>query len=98
LAAGAGRVPGPRHHRALVDELLGRRDFVAAVKKTGRKKIVLAGLWTETCVALPTVQAMQDGYEIYVVEDLLRRRQPARTRQRDEAVIQAARSLSRRCP
>ena len=43
--------------------------FVAAVKKTGRKKIVLAGLWTETCVALPTVQAMQDGYEIYVVED-----------------------------
>ena len=40
--------------------------FVAAVKKTGRKKIVLAGLWTETCVALPTVQALQDGYEIYV--------------------------------
>jgi len=43
--------------------------FVAAVKKTGRKKIVLAGLWTETCVALPTVQAIHDGYEIYVVED-----------------------------
>src|SRR5262249_23166342 len=33
-------------------------NFVAAVKKTGRKKIVLAGLWTETCVALPTVQAL----------------------------------------
>src|SRR5277367_5604331 len=33
------------------------------------KKIVLAGLWTETCVALPTVQAIHDGYEIYVVED-----------------------------
>ena len=44
-------------------------NFVAAVKKTGRKKIVLAGLWTETCVALPTVQAMHDGYEVYVVED-----------------------------
>ena len=43
--------------------------FVAAVKKTGRKKIVLAGLWTETCVALPTVQALHDGYEVYVVED-----------------------------
>src|SRR5690606_10291192 len=43
--------------------------FVAAVKKTGRKKIVLAGLWTETCVALPTVQAIHDGYEVYVVED-----------------------------
>ncbi len=44
-------------------------NFVAAVKKSGRKKIVLAGLWTETCVALPTVQAIHDGYEVYVVED-----------------------------
>ena len=44
-------------------------NFVAAVRKTGRKKIVLTGLWTETCVALPTVQALHDGYEIYVVED-----------------------------
>jgi nicotinamidase-related amidase len=44
-------------------------NFVAAVKKTGKKKIVLAGLWTETCVALPTVQAIHDGYEVYVVED-----------------------------
>src|ERR1700748_3829258 len=45
------------------------KNFVAAIEKTGRKKIVLAGLWTETCVALPTVQAIHDGYEIYVVED-----------------------------
>ena len=30
---------------------------------------MLAGLWTETCVALPTVQAIHDGYEVYVVED-----------------------------
>ena len=45
------------------------KKFVAAIEKTGRKKIVLAGLWTETCVALPTVQALHDGYEIYVVED-----------------------------
>jgi nicotinamidase-related amidase len=44
-------------------------NFVSAVEKTGRKKIVLAGLWTETCVALPTVQAIHDGYEVYVVED-----------------------------
>ncbi len=44
-------------------------NFRAAVEKTGRKKIVLSGLWTETCVALPTVQAIHDGYEIYVVED-----------------------------
>ena len=45
------------------------KNFVAAVQKTGRKKIVLTGLWTETCVALPTIQAIHDGYEIYVVED-----------------------------
>ena len=44
-------------------------NFVAAVKKSGRKKVVLSGLWTETCVTLPTVQAIYDGYEVYVVED-----------------------------
>jgi nicotinamidase-related amidase len=45
------------------------KNFVAAVEKTGRKKIVLAGLWTEVCVAFPAVQAIHDGYEVYVVED-----------------------------
>ena len=44
-------------------------NFVAAIRGSGRKKIVLAGLWTETCVALPTVQMIHDGYEVYVVED-----------------------------
>jgi nicotinamidase-related amidase len=45
------------------------KNFVRAIEETGRKKIVLTGLWTETCVALPTVQAIRDGYEVYVVED-----------------------------
>src|SRR5438876_650552 len=45
------------------------KSFVAAIQKTGRKKIVLTGLWTETCVALPTIQAIHDGYDVYVVED-----------------------------
>jgi nicotinamidase-related amidase len=45
------------------------KNFVAAIEKTGRRKIVLSGLWTETCVALPTVQAIHDSYEVYVVED-----------------------------
>jgi len=44
-------------------------NFVAAIERSGKKKIVLSGLWTETCVALPTIQAIHDGYEIYVVED-----------------------------
>ena len=45
------------------------KNFVAAIEKSGRKKIILAGLWTETCVALPTIQAIHDGYEVFVVED-----------------------------
>lgn len=43
--------------------------FVAAVRGSGKKKVVLAGLWTETCVALPTIQMIHDGFEIFVVED-----------------------------
>jgi nicotinamidase-related amidase len=45
------------------------KNFVAAIERSGKKKIVLSGLWTETCVALPTVQAIHDNYEVYVVED-----------------------------
>jgi len=45
------------------------KNFVAAIEKSGRKKIILSGLWTETCIALPTIQAIHDGYEIYIVED-----------------------------
>ncbi len=45
------------------------KNFVGAIEKTEKKKIVLAGLWTETCVALATVQALFDGYEVFVVED-----------------------------
>ena len=45
------------------------KNFVAAIEKSGKKKILLAGLWTETCVTLPAIQAIHDGYEIYVVED-----------------------------
>jgi len=45
------------------------KNFVAAIRATRRTKIVLAGLWTEVCVAFPTVQAITEGYEIYVVED-----------------------------
>lgn len=45
------------------------KNFVTAIEKSGRKKIVLTGLWTETCIALLTVQAIHDNYEVYVVED-----------------------------
>jgi nicotinamidase-related amidase len=40
-----------------------------AVGKTGRKKLILSGLWTEVCINLCAFSAMTDGYEVYVVED-----------------------------
>jgi len=42
---------------------------VAWVKKTGRKKIVMAALWTEICLAFPVVHALGEGYEVYFVTD-----------------------------
>ena len=39
------------------------------VKKTGRKKIVMAALWTEICLAMPAIQAAGEGYEVYIVTD-----------------------------
>jgi nicotinamidase-related amidase len=39
------------------------------VKKTGRKKLVIAALWTEICLAMPTLQALGEGYEVYIVTD-----------------------------
>jgi nicotinamidase-related amidase len=65
LAVFPGRAPIERSSMNAWDD----KNFVAAIEKTGRKKIVLAGLWTETCIALPTIQAIHDGYEVYVVED-----------------------------
>jgi len=46
-------------------------DFHAAVKRTGRKKLILAGLWTEVCVAFPALDALREGYEVYVVADAI---------------------------
>jgi nicotinamidase-related amidase len=43
--------------------------FKAAVEGTGRKKLVLAGLWTEACVTFPALSARSDGYEVFVVAD-----------------------------
>src|ERR1700704_5940192 len=45
------------------------RRIVDWVQKTGRKKIVMAALWTEICLAMPAIQALGDGYEVYIVTD-----------------------------
>ena len=43
--------------------------FVAAVQATGRKKLIMAALWTEVCLAFPALEAIKTGYEVYAVED-----------------------------
>lgn len=44
-------------------------DFVAAVKATGRRKLVMVALWTEVCLVFPALDAMREGYEVYPVVD-----------------------------
>jgi nicotinamidase-related amidase len=42
---------------------------VEAVKKTGRKKLLIAALWTEMCLAMPAIQAQGEGYDVFAVTD-----------------------------
>jgi nicotinamidase-related amidase len=44
-------------------------DFVKAVEATGRKTLIMAGVWTSVCVAFPALQAKADGYKVYAVMD-----------------------------
>ncbi len=46
-------------------------DFRAAVEATGRRKILMTGLWTEVCVAFPTLDMLRAGYEIYPIADAI---------------------------
>lgn len=44
-------------------------DFVNAVKATGKKQLVIAGVVTEVCVAFPALSAIEAGYEVFAVTD-----------------------------
>jgi nicotinamidase-related amidase len=44
-------------------------DFVRAVKATGRKKLIMAALWTEVCLVFPALDALRDGFEVFAVVD-----------------------------
>jgi nicotinamidase-related amidase len=46
-------------------------DFRAAIEDTKRKKIILAGLWSEVCVAFPALDMLREGYDVYVVADAI---------------------------
>src|SRR5215831_2579530 len=43
--------------------------FRKAIEATGRKNILMTGLWTEVCITWPTIEMLAAGYNIYVVED-----------------------------
>jgi len=45
------------------------KNFRDAIHATGRKKLVVAGLWTEVCVVMPVLAAIDEGYDVYVVTD-----------------------------
>ncbi len=45
------------------------QSFHAAVKQTGRRKLVIAALWSEVCLAFPALDAIGEGYEVYFVAD-----------------------------
>jgi nicotinamidase-related amidase len=45
------------------------KKVVDAVKATGRKQLVLAALYTEICLAMPALQALADGYDVFIVTD-----------------------------
>jgi nicotinamidase-related amidase len=44
-------------------------DFVAAVRATGRKKLIMVALWTEVCLAFPALDALREGFQVHAVVD-----------------------------
>lgn len=45
------------------------QDFVKAVKATGKKQLIIAGVVTEVCVAFPALSAIEEGYDVFVITD-----------------------------
>ncbi len=45
------------------------KEFYQAVKATGRKKLIMAALWTEACLAFPALDALKEGFEVFPVAD-----------------------------
>ena len=64
-------------------------EFRAAIERSGRKKLIIAGLWTEVCVAFPTLDALREGYEVHVVADAIGGVSPAAHNSAMQRMIQA---------
>lgn len=45
------------------------KDFVRTVRETGKKTLIIAGVWTSVCVAFPALDALAEGYRVYAVMD-----------------------------
>ena len=70
-------------------------DFRKAVEATGRKKLIMTALWTEVCLAFPTLDALQAGYEVYPVVDAVGGTSPeAHTAGLDRVVQAGAQPIS----
>jgi nicotinamidase-related amidase len=64
-------------------------EFRAAVKATGRKKLIMTALWTEVCLAFPALDALLEGYEVYAVVDAVGGTSPEAHRAGLERIVQA---------
>jgi nicotinamidase-related amidase len=47
------------------------KEFYEAVIATGRKKLLMAAIWTEACLAFPALDALREGFEVYPVLDTI---------------------------
>lgn len=45
------------------------KEFLEAVKATGKRKLIMTALWTEACLSFPALDALKEGYEVYPVVD-----------------------------
>jgi nicotinamidase-related amidase len=64
-------------------------EFRQAVEATGRKKLVMAALWTEVCLAFPTLDALRAGYEVFPVVDAVGGTSPEAHRAGLERIVHA---------
>jgi nicotinamidase-related amidase len=64
-------------------------EFLEAVRTTGRRKLLMCALWTEVCMAFPSLDALREGYEVYPVVDAIGGTSPEAHRAGIERVVQA---------
>src|SRR5271156_2750605 len=72
------------------------QEFVEAVRATGRRKLVIGGLWTEVCLVFPCLDALSEGFEVYPVVDAVAGTTPEAHEWALQRIVQAGgRAVSR---